>query len=143
MKKIISASFLFLFLCACNENKVSEQEPEDQKTDLNAATDFIRYALDGNYDKARKMVVPDSVNRQTIDLFEWDYRNKRSPEEKRSYRESSIHILQSRHLNDSVTILTYSNSFRNTPDSLKVVRINGQWLIDMSYRFQPKDTTRK
>jgi hypothetical protein len=43
-------------------------------------------------------------------------------------------------VNDSTTIVYYSNSYKNVPDSLKVVKINGQWFIDMNFMVQPKDT---
>jgi len=143
MKKISFFSFLLFVLCACNNNEEPSNDSPVVQDDINVATDFIRAALDGNYDKAKKLAVPDSLNKQTLDFFENNYIHRMSPEDKRGYRESSIRILQSQTLNDSVTIVTYSNSFKNKPDSLKVVRLNGKWLIDMGYRFHHPDSTIK
>ena len=60
---------------------------------------------------------------------------------KKAYKEASIRFLKETHkVNDSVTIVYYSNSYMNKPDSLKVVRINGEWFIDLNFTFQPKDS---
>jgi hypothetical protein len=55
---------------------------------------------------------------------------------------SSINMHQVSTVNDSVTIIIYSNSFKNDHDTLKVVKINGQWLVDLKYLFDhDMDTT--
>ena len=108
---------------------------------MDAAGKFIRAALDGDYTKARYLLVNDSTNKQTIDAYEDYYRNKIPPEDKKSYKSASIRFLKETHqVNDSVTIVHYSNSYRNKKDSLKVIRTNGQWLIDLNFTFQTKDS---
>jgi len=108
---------------------------------MDAASKFIRAALDGDYTKARSFLVKDTTNKQTMDNYEDFYNNNRTPEDKKAYKEASIRFLKETHkVNDSVTIVYYSNSYMNKPDSLKVVRINGEWFIDLNFTFQPKDS---
>ena len=108
---------------------------------MDAASKFIRAALDGDYKKAKTFLVSDSINHQIIYLYEWSYNNRMTPEDKRAYKNASIRFLKDTHpLNDSVTIIHYSNSYKDKPDSLKVIKTNGQWLIDLNFTFQSKDS---
>ena len=108
---------------------------------MDAAGKFLRSALDGDYQKARTYLVKDSTNNQMIDIYEKDYNTNLPPEDKKAYKTASIRFLKETHeVNDSVTIVHYSNSFKNKADSLKVVRINGEWFIDLNFTFQPKDS---
>ena len=139
MKKLLHAGALLL-LFACNE---SPKEPEVVKPEngMDAAGKFLRAALDGDYKKARTYLVNDSTNQQMIDIYESDYNNSLPPEDKKAYKTASIRFLKETHeVNDSTTIVHYSNSYKNRPDSLKVVRINGDWYIDLNFTFQPKDS---
>ena len=38
-------------------------------------------------------------------------------------------------LSDSVTIITYSNTYKNKPSKLKMVKKNNEWLVDFKYTF--------
>ena len=129
------SSFTLLLFFACNETDRGTGEPEN---DIDAARAFIRAALDGDYDKARTFLVNDSLNRQDIDISERLYKERMSPEEKNKYRGASIHIHETARLNDSTSIVYYSNTYRNQKDSLKVIRSDGKWLIDFKYIFKHK-----
>jgi hypothetical protein len=144
MKKLIQlSSVLLLFLSACNDSP-KEEEPIKPENGMDAAGEFIRAALDGDYKKARTYLVNDSTNKQTMDTYENYYKNNRTAEDKKAYKTASIRFLKDTHtINDSVTIVHYSNSYSNIPDSLKVIRINGQWYIDLNFRFQSKDSIPK
>ena len=86
-------------------------------------------------------LVNDSTNQQIIYLYEWNYNNRMTPEDKKAYKNASIRFLNDTHpLNDSVTIVHYSNSHKDKQDSLKVIKSNGRWLIDLNFTFQPKDS---
>ena len=141
MKRLIPITGL-LFLFACNDSQTKEPEVQEKPKEWQtAANQFIRAALDGDYTKARTFLINDSTNKQTMDTYENFYNNNRPPDQKKAFKEASIHFLKDTHqVNDSVTIVHYSNSYSNTPDSLKVIKINGQWLIDLNFRFQPKDS---
>jgi type IV secretory pathway component VirB8 len=141
MRSTLITGFLFLqFFCACSSGEGDAGGPHTAESDVDAARSFIRSALDGKYDRARQFIVQDSVNTQYLDLFERNYQLRMDPEDKRGYRESSINIHGIRQLNDSVTVVNYSNSFKKQNDSLKVVRMADRWLVDLKYSFSPTDT---
>jgi hypothetical protein len=122
---------LSCFLISCT-NSINESAPEN---DLDAARMFIRDALDGKFREARHLMVSDSVNDNRMADTERTY-EKMSKDTKRNYRESSITIYDTRKLNDSTSIVVYSNTFKNMKDSVKVVRKDGQWLVDLKYTFE-------
>ena len=132
-------SFLFLqFFCACSEN---ERDRSDTTTtsenDADAARNFIRSVLDGKLETARAMLVNDSLNLQLFDAYERIYNSRTSSRDKRGYRESSINIYSVRPENDSTSIISYSNSYKKRVDSLKVIRENGEWKVDLKYSLTP------
>ncbi|HYH15988.1 MAG TPA: hypothetical protein VD794_12240 [Flavisolibacter sp.] len=135
----IFSSLCLLLLSACGSNDAGQSS----ENDVDAARNFIRAALDGQYKDAQSLIVADSVNQQYLDAFATNYRERMSGEDKRGYRESSINIHDIRSINDSVTIVHYSNSYKKTQDSLKVVRQNNNWLVDLKYSFAPADTTQR
>ena len=134
MKKILSASFLLFILAACNNSPENQAPPAESENDLDAARTFIRSSLDGNMDEAMKYLLKDSTNLQYFELFENKY-NQLDRETKRSYRESSINIHDTKKLNDSTSVIIYSNSYRNDKDTLKLVLQNHNWLVDLKYLF--------
>jgi hypothetical protein len=142
MRSILILGFLFLqFFCACSGGEEQRTgEVVNSENDVDAARNFIRSALDGKYDRARKFMIQDSANNEYLDLAQRNYESRMDPEDKRGYRESSINIHDIRQLNDSTTVVSYSNSFKKLNDSLKVVRRNDQWLVDLKYSFSPTDS---
>jgi Domain of unknown function (DUF4878) len=136
-KRLLLTPLLLLAISCNNTDKKKETAEANADTDINIATSFIRTTLDGNYDKARNYILPDSVNNNYIDVYERAYKEKMAPDDKRSYRESSIHIIDNIKQNDSVTLITYSNSFKDMPTKLKVIKQNNKWLIDFKYTVQP------
>lgn len=137
MKKLILLNFLFLqFFCACNNaDKNAEAE-----SDLDAARTFIRSALDGNFTTARSLMIQDSVNNSKLDDTQrtWERMKK---EDQINYHEASINIHNVRQLNDNSAVVIYSNSFKNVHDSVKVVKVDGKWLVDLKYTFGQTDST--
>jgi hypothetical protein len=136
--------FIFLFLlfsfCACNNN--DKQSSVKAENDIDAAREFIRSALDGKFNQARIYLLPDSSNIQYMDVAERNYQ-KADAGTKNGYREASIRIYSPIiKVNDSTTIIVYSNSFKNDRDTLKVIKTKGQWLIDLKYLYEhDMDTT--
>ena len=141
MKKFFQLSILFLFLSACNSSDKPAEEEAKPENEMDAAGKFIRAALDGDYKKAKSFLLNDTTNKQMIEIYENNYNNKLTPEDKRAYKTASIRFLKETHkVNDSVTIVHYSNSYKNIGDSLKIIRMNGQWFIDLNFTFQSKDS---
>lgn len=102
---------------------------------MDAARKFIRSALDGNYKQARKLILQDSANVQLLDNLERAYLHNNDVSEQRGYREASIRVHETKQLNDSTSVVVYSNSFKNKKDSVKAVRVGNDWLIDLKYSF--------
>lgn len=133
--RIFSLILLFAITACKDTDRTKSGEPENE---IDAARDFIRAALDGDYDRARNYMVKDSLNLQDIDVSERLYKERMSPEEKEKYRGASIHIHETTRLNDTTSIVYYSNTYRNQKDSLKVIKIGGKWLVDVKYIFKHK-----
>lgn len=134
MKKLLTIGFILSVVWACNNSDTADVsgKPED---DVDAARMFIRSALDGNYKEARKLILQDSSNVQLLDNLERAYLHNNDVSEQRGYREASIRIHETRKLGDSASVVVYSNSFKNKKDSVKAVKVGGDWLIDLKYSF--------
>ena len=127
-----------MFACNNSDNETEVIKPENG---MDAASKFLRAALDGDYTKAKTLLVKDSTNQQMIDIYEWNYNNRMTPEDKIAYKKASIRFLKETHpVNDSVTIVHFSNSYKDKNDSLKVIKANGQWFIDLNFTFQKNDS---
>ena len=136
MKPVIVSLIMLCILASCADND-SKTENESQ-TDIDAARDFIRAALDGDFKKARNYMLTDSINEERMSLVE---RVNLSPEEKRGLAAAAINIHQVNPVNDSTTIVIYSNSFKNNRDTLKVLKTSGKWLVDFNYLFEHDNDT--
>lgn len=134
MRKIYPALVLsvFILLNAC-KGKDKEEARSDNSAD--AARNFIRAALDGKFSEAADYMLQDSVNLNFLDVAERSY-NKADQGVKDGYRGASIRFYDPlTPSNDSVSILVYANSFKNDPDTLKVVKVNNTWLVDLKYLY--------
>ena len=125
--------FLSIVMLSCNNNGADKTGAAEN--DLDAARMFIRAALDGRYNDARNLMLPDSTNDNRMDVTERTYAHM-SRLDQRNYKDANINIHDTRVVNDSTTIVIYSNSFRNKTDSVKVVRRGGKWLVDFKYTFE-------
>jgi len=139
MKKIFYCSWLVLVsLFACNsDDRQSTSTTSDSAVD--AARNFIQAALVGDFERATKFMVNDSLNHEDLNAIQ-RLNERLSKEEKEKYQEASIRIHQDRKLNDSTRIIYYSNSFRNKQDSLKVIKTNNEWLVDFKFMFHKTDS---
>lgn len=129
--------FLFGLLClgACNEGEQATTAPEG---DVDAARTFIRSALDGRWKEAKQWIVQDAENLEDLDVAEQNYTQRMSVTDQRGYRESTIRIFDTRKVADSISIVTYANTYKNKKDSIKVVKQNNSWLVDLKYSFPNK-----
>ena len=125
MKKIIIA-VLLLSAFACN-NKGSYKKAEDAQE---AGREFIRASLDGNYDKASYYMLPDSTNNFLMEKWKTGY-DQLTPEEKAKYKDASIVVLNIQPINDSVYSYKYFNSYKKDTTTIKVLRLQGQWVVDL------------
>ncbi len=133
LSAVTGSLFLAVIFASCTG---TGKEAPPSENNIDAARNFIRAALDGKFDKARNYMLPDSVNINYMDVAERSYQ-RADQSVKDGYRASSIKIHEVQEpLKDSVTLVVYSNSFRNDPDTLRVLRVNGQWLVDLKYLYE-------
>jgi type IV secretory pathway component VirB8 len=64
-----------------------------------------------------------------------NFNNKLSTSDKDGYKSSNIIIDSIQNISDTIAIINYSNTFKNTPDKIKLVRVNKEWLVDFKYTF--------
>ena len=128
-----------IFLFACN----SSEQTDKPENDIDAARDFIRASLDGKFDDAKKYLLQDSSNLQFLNAVERNYA-KMDANTRGGYRSASINIHLVEPVNDSTTIVVYSNSFKNDHDTLRVLKKENNWFVDLKYLFtQGKDSIYK
>lgn len=131
MKKLVCLSIVIaLFSCGGEDEKMSGK-PEN---DVDAATTFIRKALDGKWKEARQLVVQDAANIEDLETAQ-RMAERWSVDTVRRYRESQIAVHDTRKVNDSISVITYSNTFTNKRDSIKVIKLGTDWLVDLKYSF--------
>jgi hypothetical protein len=120
---------IILATAACSHSaEVSKRDP------LESGRGFIESSLKGDYDEAQKYLLQDSINMQFFEGLK-DFNSKRSDDEKEGYKNANILIDSTQQLSDSVTIITYSNTFKNKPSKLKMIKKNNEWLVDFKYTF--------
>jgi hypothetical protein len=133
--------YLLFSLAACKgkDKKVSQSE-----NNVDAARNFLRAALDGKFDEAKTFMLQDSVNLNRLEVAERSFQ-RIDQSVKDGYRASSIRFPAPMiNLNDSTSIIIYSNSFKNDLDTLKLVKVNNNWLVDFKYLYEhdtPAPTT--
>jgi hypothetical protein len=132
---------LLSFLAACGNNKEQTQETKVAESSIDATRSFLQAALEGRFDQARTYLLADSINIGYMDNAERVYATLDSAT-KNNYRSASLRIHSFVPISDSLSIIIYSNSFKQDPDTLKIVRINNQWLVDLKYLYLHElDTT--
>jgi hypothetical protein len=122
-------SLLFL-LMACNP----EQETKSDN-DMDAARNFLDAALKGDYKDASVYMLKDSANLEYLNVTKRSYQ-RLSPDERTKLRAASLRFFDTQQLNDSTTITIFANSYKNDKDTLRIVKTNGQWLVDLKYLFE-------
>ncbi|MEO5946617.1 MAG: hypothetical protein ABIP79_07340 [Chitinophagaceae bacterium] len=135
MKKLVALPFLLIGVLIVSCKDEDKNNPTTSESNIDAARNFIRSALDGKFKEARRFMLTDSVNTNYMDVAERSFA-KADQTTKDGYRASSINIHEKKELNDSTAILIYSNSFKNDHDTLRILRINNQWLVDFKYLYE-------
>lgn len=131
MQKIIALAALLLTAgCSPSEKKTVEADNE-----LDAARLFVRAALDGKFDEASLYMLQDSLNNNYLEIAARSY-EKMTPAERDNYKAATIVIHQAASSNDSTAVVIFSNSFKNDHDTLRIVRNQEQWKVDLKYLFE-------
>lgn len=139
MKKIFYPLLISLpvfFACTDGDRQATSSSSD---SDIDAARNFIQAALVGDFEKAKTFMLNDSLSLQDLNAIA-RLNERLSKEEKEKYQTASIRIHNDRKINDSTSIIYYSNSYKNKVDSLKVVKNNGAWMVDFKYIFHKTDS---
>ena len=130
IKKFLILIFFTAVIFSCNT-----QTKKAPVTDVEVASAFVRDILDNNFKEAEKYLLKDETNNQIFDRFKKQYSEKdKAILEK--YKSADIIVNEISYVTDSVCIFNYSNSYSKTDKTiLKVVRIDGKWLVDLKYTF--------
>ena len=123
---ICVAAILFL---GCNEKKSLPN------SDIDVARTFIRNIQDNNFDEAANFILTDQENKAALAKLKKDAKSK-STSELEKYQMADIIIDEIEPLNDSVSIINYAiSNNRAQKNKLKLIKRNGQWLVDLKYTF--------
>jgi hypothetical protein len=115
-----------LLLAACG-NIHSFKKAEDAQ---DAGREFIRAALDGDYERANFYLYADTTNIMLLSKWKKDY-DVMDHEEQKKYRDADILPISIQPVNDSVTSYTYANSFKKDTTTIRIVKIKCDWLVDL------------
>ena len=126
---------LALVLFAAVAFSCNNQTKKEPVTDIDVANTFVRNLLDNDFKEAEKYLLKDETNSQIFERFKKQYSAKdKAILEK--YKQADIIVNETSYVTDSVYIFNYSNSYSRTDKTiLKLVRINGKWLVDLKYTF--------
>lgn len=128
-RSLIILSIVTLFATSCSNN-----ENVDKSDPLISGRGFIEASLKGDYIVAEKYLLKDSTNMEYFQGLK-NFNMKLDAETRQNYRNANIIIDSSISKSDSVDIIYYSNSFKNTPAKIKLVKQNKDWLVDFKYTF--------
>ena len=130
MKGLLVGLFFFSWIVSsCNNSSAV-----DKSDPLTSGRGFIEASLKGDYITAQKYLLADSTNMQYFEGLK-NFNSKMDPESRRGYRDANIIIDSSISKSDSVDIIYYTNSYKNKPSKIKLVKKNNQWLVDFKYTF--------
>lgn len=127
MKKILLLSIISLVLLfGCKDEAVAPG------TAMETGNEFIRASLDGDFDKAEKLLLEDPENQQLFDSYKKFY--TRLPEDtKKHYKDAAYVINKYLDVDDSTALINYSNDYMKKPMDLKLVRVQKLWKVDFKY----------
>ncbi|MEO7444244.1 MAG: hypothetical protein ABIT96_02220 [Ferruginibacter sp.] len=95
---------------------------------------FIRASLDGDFKTAEMLLLKDTLNMQYFQSYKQFY-NKLAADKKENYKNASYEINSYKDINDSSSLINYSNSYMNKPLDIRVQKINNTWLVDFKYTY--------
>jgi len=122
----IFLTIVLLTSCATSESYTKATDAQE------AAREFIRASLDGNYDKASFYLYKDSagVNEMLLNKWRNDY-NHWTQEDKVGHKNASIRVITTRQINDSSLNYVFSNSYKKDTTTIKIIKARGEWLVDL------------
>jgi hypothetical protein len=130
LRKIFLTAFIAAAVLSC-----SSPAKKVPVTDIEVATAFVRNILDNKFEEAEQYLLKDETNLELFSRFKKQYSNQEKAVLQK-YKDADILVNETSYVTDSIYIFNYSNSYaRETKNKLKLVRVNGKWLVDFQYTF--------
>jgi len=131
IKKILLPSLLLLAACTGSHSYKKAEDAQD------AGREFIRASLDGDYDKANFYMYRDTTNQMLLDKWKKDY-DGMDQDQRRQYKDANILLFNLQTVNDSTTNFTYANTYKKDTTTIRVIRVQGDWLVDLKEILQSR-----
>ena len=132
MKTICAALLLFFFFSCGQKEEDTYHTPENA---LDAGREFIQLSLQGKFNQAGRYMLQDDENRYWLSKWTQDF-SKITEQQKAAFAKSSINITEVADVvPDSITVIVFSNSFKKSPQKVKVVKYKSEWKVDFKYTF--------
>src|SRR5690349_14100981 len=112
--KLFLYTLLLIAFSACNSE---DRKAPESENDLDAARNFVRAALDGRYDLAKKYMLQDSVNMQYLENVAQRSYARAGDEVARAYKAADINVHNVSRPDSLTTIVIYSNTYKNDRDT--------------------------
>lgn len=125
-KGLLITGLIYFYSCS--------HKDERPQTAIDTGRDFIRASLDGDFKAAEKLILQDTQNQQLFDSYK-RYYSRLPAEQKTKYREASYEINKLTDVNDSATVINFSNSYMKRPMEIKVIKFNKEWFVDFKYTY--------
>jgi hypothetical protein len=123
-------AFILLFSC-----KNTEEEYHKPESAIDAGREFIQQTLKGKFNAANRYMLQDEDNQFWLAKWSKEF-NKLSEQDKAGYARAAITIYEVNDVvPDSVTIINFSNSYKNRRQKIKVIKSNEEWKVDFKYTF--------
>ena len=130
IKKVAPILLLIFILAGCSTKK------EKANTDVEVANIFIKSFNAADFKEAASYMLDDKSNQDYFTTAQKSFVSK-PVEELTAYKNADIIVHEVKPLNDSVTVIDYSNSNKKDQHTnLKLVKQSGQWLVDLKFTFQ-------
>lgn len=120
---------LLILIAGCRS-----QEDKSPSTALDTGREFIESSLKGDFERAEKLLLHDPENLQLFESYKTFY-NRLPGDKKDKYKNAQYNINKYLDVNDTVTIINYSNDYMNKPMDIKVVRSDKRWSVDFKYTY--------
>lgn len=123
---------MVFLLLSCSVKQTEDSKRPD--TALETGTLFIQNILKGNFDQCTPLILEENNNLLLFEKYK-TYYNKKPDTWKKQLQSSGYIINKYLDLNDSTTIINFSNSGLSKPMEIKVVLRDHQWWVDYQYTY--------
>lgn len=122
--------FLLLLFSCTNPNYTP---PENA---LDAGRQFADAVYKGNFKRAADLIVPDEQNKKLLTQKLEEPYHQRTSTDRNLLSQASLQILEvDDQSKDSITYIRILNAYTNQPATMKVVKSDDGWRVDLKYGF--------